>query len=269
MAHVAFPEHAAQARVVLLVGVLSGLAHGEHPAHADDHAPGLLRERGALGIEKAERLFRPDRAEEGVQERELVLALLDPGRLDLLVLVIADVRLTVRRPADLQTLSDPDLAILRAPLDLLAQHPSEGHARSGVRRLHEAGGCEVAVGLGVELRVRVRHRPREREGCHERDALAHTGREIGAVELVEPLTGATRLHVVAPALADAGQDEAARVIERPGTNRPGPAPVVPGDADGDVVERQAAGAGRNGTHHKSPLPTRARSPSRRLRSRPR
>ena len=50
VAHVAFPEHAAQARVVFLVGVLSGLAHGEHPAHADDHAPGLLRERGALGI---------------------------------------------------------------------------------------------------------------------------------------------------------------------------------------------------------------------------
>ena len=71
---------------------------------ADDHAPGLLRERGALGIEEAERLRRPERAEEGVQERELVLALLDPGRLDLLVLVIADVGLAVRRPVDLQTL---------------------------------------------------------------------------------------------------------------------------------------------------------------------
>ena len=206
VAHVVLPEHAAQGRALDLVCVLGGLPHGKHAAHADDHAPGLLGERGALGIEEAERLHRPERAEEGVEQRELVLAFLDPGCLDLLALVIADVGLAVRHPADLQTLGDPDLTILRAPLDLLAQHPSVGDACRGVRRLHEAGGCEVAVGLGVELRVRVRHCPREREGRHERDALADTGRKIGAVELVEPPAGATRFYFVAPALADAGQD---------------------------------------------------------------
>ena len=106
----------------------------------------------------------------------------------------------------------------------------------------------MTVSLGVELRVRVRHCPRECEGRHERNALAHTGREIGTVELVEPLTRAMRLHVIAPPLADAGQDEAARVVERAGADAPRPASVVPGDANGDVVERQTAGAGRNGTH---------------------
>ena len=214
VAHVVLPEHAAQGRALDLVCVLGGFPHGKHAAHADDHAPGLLGERGALGIEEAERLLRPERAEEGVEQRELVLALLDPSCLDLLALVIADVGLAVRHPADLQTLGDPDLTILRAPLDLLAQHPSVGDACRGVRRLHEAGGCEVAVGVGVELHVRVRHCPREREGRHERDALAHTGREIGAVQLVEPLAGATRFYFVAAALADARQDEATRVVER-------------------------------------------------------
>ena len=252
VAHVALPEHAAQGRVVLLVGVLGGLAHGEHPAHADDHAPGLLRERGALGIEEAERLRRPERAEEGVEQRELVLALLDPVRLDLLAAAAADVGLAVWHPTDLQALGDPDLAVLRVPLDLLAKHPAERNAGSGVRRLHVASGREVAVGLDVELRVRVRHRPREREGRHERDALAHTGREIGAVELVEAPAGATRLHIVSPTLADAGQDEAARVVQRPGTHLPGPAPVVPGDADGDVVQRQASGTGGETCHDEPP-----------------
>ena len=252
MVHVALPEHAAQGRVVLLVGVLGGLAHGEHPAHADDHAPGLLRERGALGIEEAERLRRPERAEEGVEQRELVLALLDPVRLDLLAAAAADVGLAVWHPTDLQALGDPDLAILRVPLDLFAKHPAERNAGSGVRRLHEAGGREVAVGLGVELRVRVRHRPREREGRHERDALAHTGREIGAVELVESSAGATRFYFVAPALPDAGQDEAARVVQRAGADASRPASVVPGDADGDVVVRQAAGAGGEACHDEPP-----------------
>ena len=101
----------------------------------------------------------------------------------------------------------------------------------------------MAVGLGVELRVRVGHRPGEREGRHERDALAHAGWQVGVVELVEPLTRATRLHVVAPAFADAGKDEATRVVQRPGTHRPGPASIVPRDADGDVVGRQATGGG--------------------------
>ena len=101
VAQVALPEHAAQGRVVLLVGVLGGLAHGAHPAHADDYAPRLLRERGALGIEEAERLRRPERAEEGVEQRELVLALLDPVRLDLLAAAAANVGLAVRLPADL------------------------------------------------------------------------------------------------------------------------------------------------------------------------
>ena len=108
------------------------------------------------------------------------------------------------------------------------------------------------MGLGVELCVRVRHRPREREGRHERDVLAHTGREIGAVELIEPPTGATRFYVVEPALADAGQDEAARVVERAGADASRPASVVPGDADGDVVVRQAAGAGGEACHDEPP-----------------
>ena len=67
--------------------------------------------------------------------------------------------------------------------------------------------------------------------------------EFGAVELVESLAVPTHFYFVAPALAVAGQDEAARVIQRPGTHRPGPAPVVLGDAVGDVVEGKAAGAG--------------------------
>ena len=108
--------------------------------------------------------------------------------------------------------------------------------------MNEASGCEVAVGLGVEVRVRVRHRPPEREGRHERDTLAHAGWQVGVVELVEPLTLATRLHVVAPACADAGKDETARVVERAGADASCPASVVPGDADGDVVGREAAGA---------------------------
>ena len=233
--------------------VLCGLAHGNHPAHADDHAPGLLRERGALGIEEAERLRRPERAEEGVEQRELVLALLDPVRLDLLAgCVLADVGLAVWHPADLQALGDPDLAVLRVPFDLLAKHPAERNAGSGVRRLNEAGGREVAVGPGVELHVRVRHRPREREGGHERDALAHAGRQVGSVDLVEPLTRATRLHVVAPAFADAGKNEAARVVERASANASRPASVVPGDADGDVVGRQAAGADGEAFHDEPP-----------------
>ena len=243
MAYVALPEHAAERRVLDLVFVLGGFAHGKHAAHAHDHAPGLLRERGALGIEEAERLLRPERAEEGVEQGELVFAFLDPGRLDLLALVIADVGLTVRYPADLQTLGDPDLAILRAPLDILAQHPSEGHAGSRVLRLRESGGLEVAVSLGVELLVRVRHRPRERERRHERDALAHAGWQVGAVEIVEPLTRATHLHVIAPAFADARKNEAARVVERAGADASRPASVVPRDSDGNVVGRQAAGTG--------------------------
>ena len=57
VAHVALPEDAVERQVVNLVCVLGGLAHGEHAAHADDHTPGLLGERGALGIEEAERLL--------------------------------------------------------------------------------------------------------------------------------------------------------------------------------------------------------------------
>ena len=67
----------------------------------------------------------------------------------------------------------------------------------------------MAVRRGVELRVRVRHRPRERERRHERDALARTGRQVVAVELVQPLAGATHFYFVSPALADTGQDDAA------------------------------------------------------------
>ena len=139
MAHVALPEHAPKRRVLDLVCVFGGLADGEHPAHADDHAPGLLGERGALGIEKAERLLWPERAEEGVEQSELVLALLDPGRLDLLSAAAADVGLAVWHPADLQALGDPDLAVLCVPLDLLAKHPAERNAGSRVGRLHKAG----------------------------------------------------------------------------------------------------------------------------------
>ena len=109
--------------------------------------------------------------------------------------------------------------------------------------MHETGGCEVAVGLGVELRVRVGHRPRECEGRHERDALAHARRQVGAVEIVEALPCTTHLYFVSSPLADAGQDEATRVVERAGADAPRPASVVPGNADSDVVERQAAGAG--------------------------
>ena len=106
----------------------------------------------------------------------------------------ADVGLAVGYPADSQTLSDPDLAMLRAPLDLLAQHPSVRYAGSGVRRLNEARGGEVAVGLRVEVRVWVRHRPGEPEGSHERNPLAHTGRKVGSVQFVEPPASATRFY---------------------------------------------------------------------------
>ena len=208
VAHVAFPEHTPERRFLALVGVLAGVAHGEHAAHADDHAPGPFRERGALGIEEAERLLRPERAEESVEHGELVFAFLDPSRFDLLALVIADVGLSVRYPADLQTLGDSDLTILCAPLDLLAQHPSKGHAGSGVHRVHEAGGCKVAVGLGVELRVGVRHRTRECEGRHEGDALAYARREFGTVKLVELLASATHFYFIAPPTTNTGQNEA-------------------------------------------------------------
>ena len=66
VAHVALPEHAVERRALDLICVLGGLARGKRAAHADDHAPGPLRERGALGIEEAERLLRPERAEDGV-----------------------------------------------------------------------------------------------------------------------------------------------------------------------------------------------------------
>ena len=75
---------------------------------------------------------------------------------------------------------------------------------------------------------------------HETRSLTQ---QVGAVEFIEPPASATRLHVDASALADAGEDEAARVVQRPGTHRPVPAPAVPRDADGDMVERQAAGTG--------------------------
>ncbi len=61
-----------------------------------------------------------------------------------------------------------------APKFRFRVEPEDG---SGVRRLHEAGRRELAVGLGVELQVRVRHRAREREGRHERDALPQVGRQ--------------------------------------------------------------------------------------------
>ena len=89
--------------------------------------------------------------------------------------------------------------------------------------------------------------------CAGLDALAYTGREIGRVELVEPPAGTSRLQFVAPALADAGQDEAARVVQRAGADSSRPASVVPGDADGDVVGRQAAGAGGKACHDEVPV----------------
>ena len=60
VAHVALPRARTGAGGVLnFVCVLGGVAHGEHAAHADDHASGLLGKGGALGIEEAERFLWP------------------------------------------------------------------------------------------------------------------------------------------------------------------------------------------------------------------
>ena len=184
MAYVALPKHAPQPPFFAPGGILCRAAHGQNTAHADDHPSGLFRQRGSFRVEEAERLLWPESAEKGVEQSKLVLTLLHPIRLHLLALVIADVGLSVRHPADLQSLGNPDLTILRVPLDLLTQHPSEGYAGSGVGRLDELGRSKVAVSLGVESRVRVRHGTRDLEGGHERHSLAHTGWYVGPVELV-------------------------------------------------------------------------------------
>ena len=103
----------------------------------------------------------------------------------LLAPAIPDVGFTIRVPTDPQAFGEPDLAIPCVPLDLLPQHPSEGHAGSGVRRLYEAGGLEVTMRLGEDLRVGVRHGPCESEGGHERNTLAYTGRQDAVSEFVE------------------------------------------------------------------------------------
>ena len=50
-------------------------------------------------------------------------------------------------------------------------------------------------------------------------------------------------------LADAREDQAARVIERPRADTSAPAAVVPRDADRDVVKRETAGTGCENAHH--------------------
>jgi len=207
-------------------GVLRGFADREHPTDADDDAPRLLRERRALGVEEAERLLRPQRTEERVEHSKLVLAFLDPRGLDLLAAPFADVRLAVGHPAELQALCDPDIAVPRASLDVFAQHPAKRHASRRVLRPDEARRREVPVRLRVDIRVRVRHRSREREGRHERHPFPNAGREVTGVELVEALPGATDLDLVAAALADAREDEAARVVEWARADASGPAAVV-------------------------------------------
>ena len=54
MTHVALPEHGSERWPLTLVGVLGDWAHGEHASNANNDAPGIFRERGALRVEKAE-----------------------------------------------------------------------------------------------------------------------------------------------------------------------------------------------------------------------
>ena len=120
VADVAFSSYGAERLVLYLRCVLCWLAHREYTPDTDDYAPRLVRQRRAFGVEEAKRLAWSKRVEKGIEQRELVLPLLDPGPGNPLTFSISDVRLTLGYPADLETFRQPNFSRVWIPLNLFA-----------------------------------------------------------------------------------------------------------------------------------------------------
>ena len=160
VADVALPQDAAKRRVLHAEGVLRFFAHREHTTHPNYHAPRLLRKRRALGVEETERLIAAQRAEEGIEERQLVIPLLYPIGFDFLAALIVDFWFTIRHPSKLHVFCKSYVSPFWVSFDFFSEHPSEWHTGSCVLWLHEVGLFEVPVGGLIGFNIWMRHRPR-------------------------------------------------------------------------------------------------------------
>jgi MFS family permease len=74
------------------------------------------------------------------------------------------------------------------------------------------------------------------ERSHEGYPLGNARGQILGRQFVESTTGATCFHVIPLAFADPGQNQAARILKRTCTKPAGPAAVMPGHANRNMVQ---------------------------------
>lgn len=106
----------------------------------------------------------------------------------------------------------------------------------------------MSVRFRIDLGVGMSLFEAQFERRHERHPFFHTGREIPDVKLIKPLAGATGFHFVTFFLTDPLQNEATRIIGGAGADRSTLPAVMPRNADGDMVQGEAPGAGGKRSH---------------------
>ena len=213
-----------------MIFVLRRLSNGEHAPDANNHTPGLFRKRCPFGIEKTQRFFGTQCPVKGVQEGELVVAVLRPRRGE------SKVRFAFGIPADLQSFGKSLLTL--CTLDLFAQHPAEGRAGCRVRWLDIACWRKVAVGIRAGPGIGMLLSADKFERCHERGSLVETRRSVLFWQTIQPFSGILCFDLVTLAFADSWQNQATRVFPRVCTDRPCPTAVMPRNSDSDVMSGQ-------------------------------
>jgi hypothetical protein len=145
--------------------VLQRFAHRRSTPHAHNDTPRVVGERRLLGVEETERNLGLDGAEEAVEQRPLIAAVLHPAGLYQ--------PLRLRRLARGVVVQAPAFSQL---VGVLTPHPLEGDAGCGERRLLQRRYLQVAMRLTAAVLVGVGQGAPQREGCHEGGALLHARR---------------------------------------------------------------------------------------------